>query len=297
MKTTGIIGRIRKFLSGGDAAAGNTGFLQPDDLDEAVLSAVRREGRKVGGVLDAPVAYEVFIAPEDYDAYFGHRSTMICRHLEEMVASYVEGCGGIAGAAPTVALQIDGSLGVGRCRVEGSFASVCLAETPVPGAYDALDKTPSGAAPISSDSSSEVEDDFFATPSLYTGYPGADEKQGFRSRGSEAQLKTSDCSYEVHPGNTIGVIRDGSRDLLPDVQLDLGKNRFAHQVHGRFDCDENDGRWSFTCLGTNGVFVLKAKGLAEGKKSEMLKIGGKIDLDDGDVIEIPDGQAFVFCEE
>lgn len=255
--------------------------LQPDEVDALILDALHNQGRMVGGRLDIPFTYEVFVSPEDYDSYYGLRSEMVGAHLVDLIQTYSEESDAWLGEMPTVVFQVDGSLGFGSCRVECSYSNNA----------NAVGETPAAGSP-----SAHLKEMAYVTPSCLdarkaSATPGGFQRSETVGAGRKARLEAGGRRYDLHAGCSIGVVRDRSRKKLPDIEISLNENKYAHQIHGRFDCGAEGSRWQYTNLDKNGTLIRC------GDDSVSLEAGELRILADGDALQFPQGEAFTFVEE
>ncbi|WP_449315604.1 FhaA domain-containing protein, partial [Rubneribacter sp.] len=207
--------------------------LQPDDVDAAVTEAIRRHGRVVGGVVDVPLSYEVFVSPEDYDDYFGLRKDMLRRHLADVVRRYAEDVGGMLEGEPSFSFQVDGSL-EGECRVKCSYRNVArdYGTTPVyrvdPGEHltprprfeaDGVDDADGGAceeAPSTGGASDVV------------GGSGGDGESA-PLEPLPASIRLGEIVHELEPGIVVGVLGGRARAPPPDLGMGTGEKKSARK--------------------------------------------------------------------
>lgn len=273
---------------GQDCVAQTSIALQPDDVDAAVIEAVRRHGRVVGGVVDVPLSYEVFVSPEDYDDYFGLRKDMLRRHLADVVRRYAEDVGGMLEGEPSFSFQVDGSL-EGECRVRCSYRNVArdYGATPVyrvdPSEH--LTPRPRFEADDADGGACEEAPTMSGGASDAAGGLGGDEEPA-PLEPLPASIRLGEVVHELEPGIVVGVLRDRSRASLPDVELDAEENGCASQIHGRFGFEEKRGLWTYTCLGQHGSALRKGEDVIDVSKGETRYVV------DGDQLQFGVGGSF-----
>lgn len=282
-----IFQALKNFFSG-DGASDEA--LDPSELTRTLLEAAQEKAKRWDDKLDLPNAFDVYMSQYEWDSYFGARVNQTESRLEAALTRFAEESGACM-EQPKVTIMIDDDLMGGEVSIEASFTVPCDS-----GNFDDMDPTPVYHSFERGQNASGDVAGWTTTPVFDTSrgrgpasLVNSSTTPQFRSETRAAFVTTpeSDRRFDVHDGNTIGLLRDPSREM-PTIQLPSSKSLvYCSQVQGEFRLDGD--KWSIVDRGLNGMSVQRNREWLQAENKEFV-------LKDGDSIYCgsTDSPAFVF---
>jgi hypothetical protein len=241
--------------------------LDPMELKRMLLEEAQDKAKHWDDQLDLPNAFDVYMSQREWDGYYGARSSQTESRLEDALARFAEECGATM-ESPKVTLLVDEGIQGGEVSIDAFFT----------------EPSGEGVTPIITDFGKERGDG--GEGASWSTTPVYDASQSaFVDASSTPQFQPENTAsvilceggrrFDVRDGDTIGVLRDPSREV-PSIHLPYSQSLYyCSQVQGEF---RNVGdAWSIADKGRNTTRVKRG--------DEWLQpVGETYALEDGDAI-------------
>lgn len=260
--------------------------LDPSELKRKLLETAQAEAKHWDDQVDLPNTFDVYLSQQEWDTYFGIKPEQTKSRLESALVQFANESGA-AMERPKVTLLVDDNLFGSNVSIDAFFTT--------PDDLDDDHDTSTGTSFGQTSGTTGAGADWTTTPVFES---PSDRRAEFPTNASVtptlqpeiiAFVSSPDGGrrFDVHDNDTIGLLRDTSREM-PKIQLPFSRSlEYCAQIQGMFKLDGNE--WSIVNRGRNGTHVQRG--------NEWIQPDGEaFRLKDGDTIYFgdPSSPAVVF---